>query len=343
MEVFMENLSTITKEKYNLQDIPDIMHIPFHSDDEWHEVRKKTIGGSEVGTLLGLNPYETKLDLYKKKQPEFKPQPPNANMRKGTALEKYVMENYVTDFFKNLGYFVEKPELIFVRSGTPWLAANLDGLAVPDVKTSSKTNIVAEIKYVSEWGEVNWDQTEEYAGVPPYYYAQVQMYMYMVNAEQAYIFALFDSSWEVKPFHIKRNEAFIHNMLKEAENFYNIHLVLNIPPKPSVKGDPEDFAEAISALTTPSAPTKHSSEYDDILATYKALQSSKKDLEFEIAKLLDKIGAYYVDGYVPTNGMRVTMTPVTTSNIDAAKVRTLYPAVAAECVKHSQYVRTIVK
>ena len=40
-----------------------IYRIPHHTD-EWFEFRKNGIGGSEVGTVLGINRYDTNVRLF---------------------------------------------------------------------------------------------------------------------------------------------------------------------------------------------------------------------------------------------------------------------------------------
>lgn len=40
---------------------------PAQKTPEWYAIKSKTIGGSEIATLLGLNPYSTKVDLIKEK------------------------------------------------------------------------------------------------------------------------------------------------------------------------------------------------------------------------------------------------------------------------------------
>ena len=43
------------------------------SHEQWLDVRKRSIGGSEAGALLGMNPYASPLTLYLDKKDLSKP------------------------------------------------------------------------------------------------------------------------------------------------------------------------------------------------------------------------------------------------------------------------------
>jgi len=44
-----------------------IYNIPHHSD-EWYAFRQQGIGGSEVGTVLGINKYDTNVRIFHEKE-----------------------------------------------------------------------------------------------------------------------------------------------------------------------------------------------------------------------------------------------------------------------------------
>lgn len=333
------------KEEYNLNEIDDICEIEFNGDEDWLEKRKNTIGGSEVGIVLGLNEYSSKLQLYKSKKGEAKDSPDNVYTRKGTELEKLIFDNYVVPYFADKDYKVSKPNKIFTRTGTPWLSANLDGLAMPNLPfNTSSDNIVVEIKWVSQWGAQKWNASEEYENVPPSYYAQVQSYMYHTGAQAAVIFALFDDTWTCHTYVIRRNESFIRRLIGETQKFYSIHLVADIPPSADIRFDSADIAKRIGSTDLKKMPVKHSEEYDLLLCKYKALKSSEKELDAEVKETLNKILEMHLEGYAPDKvDIRFTCTKRTTSSIDTKKLKECFPEAAAECTKISEYTWTSVK
>ena len=61
---------------------------------EWLQHRTKGIGSSEVGTILGLNPFETPYQLWRRKKGMDAPKPENFAMRAGHYLEDAVSRFY---------------------------------------------------------------------------------------------------------------------------------------------------------------------------------------------------------------------------------------------------------
>ncbi len=60
------------------------------SREEWLEIRKNGIGSSEVATIVGLNPWETPYQLWRRKVGLDEPKQENAAMRNGHHLEDAV-------------------------------------------------------------------------------------------------------------------------------------------------------------------------------------------------------------------------------------------------------------
>ena len=331
-----------TKALYNLNEITDLEIIEYKDDEDWHAKRRHSIGGSEVGTVMGLNKYTSALQLYKSKKTVAAPAD-SMYTRKGRELEELIFKNYVVPYFNELGYDVYKPNLIFTRTSTPWLTANLDGLAIPkDTDRVSSDNIVVEIKWVSQWGSSNWEVSEEYGNIPASYYAQVQDYMYHMNAKKAVVFAMFDDTWTCVPYEINRNESFIRKMVGQSEHFYNVHMVMDMPPKPDIRFDSADIARAIEAKGD--LPPKHSEEFDNLLCKYKALKSSEKELETEVKETLNSILEMHLAGYVPDKvSIKFSASKRTTTTIDSKKLREQYPEAAAQCTKITEYTWTSVR
>ncbi len=60
------------------------------SREEWLDIRKSGIGSSEVATIVGLNPWETPYQLWRRKVGLDEPKQENAAMRNGHHLEDAV-------------------------------------------------------------------------------------------------------------------------------------------------------------------------------------------------------------------------------------------------------------
>lgn len=238
----MENLK-----RFNLQDNDKLSTLTFTDEEDWLELRTKGIGGSDIGAILGLNSYSSPLKIYRQKVEGYREDlSDNVFIKKGKDLEDLILTNYVQPHFAEQGYIVGKPDFMIINSDIPYFRANVDGLAYKP-GTPHTENIIVEIKWVSEWAEVNWNGST-YNGVPPSYYAQVQLYMAVTGAKKAVICALFDKTWTVHYFEIPRNGAFIMHLLKEGQKFYQYHMLMRIPPKLDYELDKEAVVEAIKAV-----------------------------------------------------------------------------------------------
>lgn len=68
--------------------------LKFRERAEWLQSRSQGIGASEVGTILGLNPFETPYQLYLRKKGKAAPQPENEAMLMGHLLEDAVAQRF---------------------------------------------------------------------------------------------------------------------------------------------------------------------------------------------------------------------------------------------------------
>jgi putative phage-type endonuclease len=162
---------------------------------EWHALRSKGVGGSLVGTLCGLNKWESAYTAWAKftgKIPSEIPDSPA--MEWGRRLESVVMDKFQD----------EHSELEIIREvGTwqnlerPYQIANPDGIA-----TDEHGNLcVIEIK-TAKFPD-DWDQ-----GVPLYYLTQVQWYLSCLGIQRAYVAVLIGGSdyreYEVEADHFQQ-------------------------------------------------------------------------------------------------------------------------------------------
>ena len=68
--------------------------IKYKNREEWLQNRSKGIGASEAGTVLGLNPWETPYQLWRRKKGIDPPKVENFAMVAGHLLEDAVAQFY---------------------------------------------------------------------------------------------------------------------------------------------------------------------------------------------------------------------------------------------------------
>ena len=114
------------------------------SHDEWVEKRFESIGASEAGSVLGINPYKSAVDVYLEKINRVTDFPDNLNMWLGRELEPIIKKR----FEEETGFKVRNDHKIRVDSEYSFITTNLDGMIVGD-------KVPVEYKALGRWdGEI---------------------------------------------------------------------------------------------------------------------------------------------------------------------------------------------
>lgn len=328
------------KDDFNMNTNSKIEFLEFKNEDEWYNLRKHSLGGSDMGAVLGLNKYRSPLQVYKEKVDGITHEvSDNVNVKKGKELEDFIRTKYVIPEMLSRNYNVITCPVTMFNTDTPFIHANLDGLAIPNTLVSDYTeNIVIEIKWVSEYNENNF-YTDQYNGIPAYYYAQVQTYMYVTGAKKAILCALFDSTWTMHYFEIPRNETFIATMIRMATHFYNQNILMKIPPKFDSSIDKEDICEAVENINTTNI--EKSVEMSEKITHYKEYLKQIKELEDSKKKLLDDITNMYIDGKRPADSLnRIKIGTYIRATFDTAKFKKDNNDLYNQYVTETKYTRT---
>jgi putative phage-type endonuclease len=170
---------------------------------EWHELRSRGIGGSEIGTIMGYNPWESAFALWAKRTGQI-PDPPldGWSIRFGRAFELPTLELWAE----------EHPEYEVFLTGT-WQHPEYEFmLANPDALAKHRETgewIVVEIKTSrGSWGET-----------PPHYAAQVLHYMTVLNLERSVIVAV--AGWNYEERWVDFDDFEADAQLAAASRFWN--------------------------------------------------------------------------------------------------------------------------
>lgn len=189
--------------------------IKFEDHDEWLAIRNTGIGGSDVGTILGLNKYKTDFELWQEKTGIKEP----ADLSEKEAVQRgNRSEAPLRDLINALHpeYNFRDPGVTLQRKDKPFMLANLDGLSYDNlIGLEIKT---ANVRSMDEWTDC----------IPQTYYAQIMWYMAVTGIEKFIMWAYveqmsFDGGkpgMNLKEFEILRNEEEIEFIENEVEKFW---------------------------------------------------------------------------------------------------------------------------
>lgn len=197
------------------------------SRDEWLARRSESIGASEAGAILGLNPYKSNIDVYLEKTQGIIDQEDNLNMWLGREMEDIIKKR----FEEETGLKVRRDYKIRIDDELLYLTTNLDGIVIGE-------NIPVEYKTAGRWdGEI-----------PNYYFAQIQHQMMVGKYDHCYFVVLVLGL--PKQFIIERydrNDDFILNMRMELVDFWENNVLKGIPPEPRTVEDAQKLYRKVDS------------------------------------------------------------------------------------------------
>lgn len=186
------------------------------SHDEWLALRKKSLGGSDAGTCLGMNQYSSLLTLYADKKGLSRPKEDNEAMRLGRDLEQYVADR----FMEATGKKLVNDNFFYLDDEFDFISANVDRRVVGE-------NAGFEAKTMGSFNGYDVENGE----LPSHYYAQCQHYCMVRDWDCIYIGILVLQKgfyWHC----IERDDEFI-NQLREAEfRFWKDYVEKDHAPEP---------------------------------------------------------------------------------------------------------------
>lgn len=182
--------------------------------DEWLELRRRGIGGSDAAAILGLNPWKTPMDVWLEKTGEFtRNDEENEKMYWGTALEDVVAREFMT----RTGLKVRRRNAILQHRKYRFMIANVDRLVI-----GHKAGL--ECKTAGQYSADDWAM-----GVPDYYIPQVQHYM-AVTGYKAWYVAVLIGGQEFKYYKIARDDSFIRGLIQVETAFWKLVEERTPPP-----------------------------------------------------------------------------------------------------------------
>lgn len=281
----------------------------------------KLIGGSDMSTLLGVNPWNTPFQLWLRLTGQLPEQEEKPHMRRGKFLEKGLADWYSEE----TGYQVKEQPTMRVHD---WLRASVDRIAYKENEQG-----LLEIKTAKEkgsvWGESGTDE------IPLHYYTQVQTYLYAFQELQfAHIATLFMWSDDFSIYKVAPDKTFQENMIETAKAWWDKHIVACEPPPV----DGSDGAKAwITERRRPIAELREPSEteldlMDQLNQVRKRIKVEEEQEKLLKNQLLEQLGDY--DG-LQGNGYKLTYKAQNSSRIDVDSLRKEQPEIAEKYTKTS--------
>lgn len=186
--------------------------------EEWLKYRQKGIGGSDVGSIVGLNKYKSAFSLYLDKIGALE----NDSEQSESAYWGNTLEETVAaEFSKRAGLEVRERNELLQHDNYEYMLANLDR----EVICPNRGIGILECKTASEYLKEEWLGDK----IPDSYYLQVQHYLAVTGYTFAYIAVLIGGNKFIHK-EVNRDDEIIEYLYQLESDFWNNHVLPKIPP-----------------------------------------------------------------------------------------------------------------
>lgn len=248
----------------------------------WLKDRESGIGSSEVGTILGLNPWETPLQLWRRKKGIDLPKPENFAMKAGHYLEDAVSKFYSDETGKEI-IKASAGDWLIVNNEKTFLRVSPDRTYwIPGRPKSDRNKGIVECKTTQM--EVDADNP------PQHWFAQLQYQLGVAELEQgALAWLTMGRNFGYRDFTF--DKEFYDWMVEEVEKFWRDNIIGNVEP------DPVNVDDIIlrNPRHTPGKMIEADAEIIEACRQLKELKGEAKDIEQQAKELEEKIKMFFGD------------------------------------------------
>ena len=293
------------------------------SRDEWLEMRKKGIGGSDVAALAGLSKYKTPFALYLEKTGEVKLD----DVTSEAAYFGNVLEDIVAkEFALRTGLKVRKRNQMLHHPDYPFMMANLDRVIVG-------TNEILECKTASEYLKGEWEGDE----VPAQYLLQIMHYMAVTGADAAWIAVLIGGNKFVYK-RVERDEELIAYLIDIERNFWENHVLAGIAPEIDGTEAAKKFLNQLYPEATAETTIDLSNDVDALIDALEVAKDEEKAAKRRITELENQIKMELGENECGmTSSNIVTWKNIVSNRVDSKVLKEKFPEVHEQVLKESSY------
>jgi len=289
---------------------------PYETRDEWLAARKQGIGGSDIGTILGLSTFSSALEVFYEKTGIGEGREVNEAMEIGAAIEPWILERYGdTAVWAKERYEIVDDLYIIQSNDHPWLLHSPDALLLDGIDSLPCAGI--EIKNIRS--DQHWDP------LPPFYMAQVQHGLLCSGLERWIVVALVGGQ-KLITREIEPDKELQGRIIVEGEWFWTSHVLANVPPEP-------DGSESASDALNRRWDASHGNVEVDpsLFIQLRAADREVKAAERHYAKIQQVIKSKMGDSEVALtpDGERVATWKVSTrTSVDTKRLKEEEPKIA---------------
>lgn len=244
------------------------------SREDWLEARRQGIGGSDVSAIAGLNKWKSPVAVYLDKVG----QSPLEDTAGEAAYWGNVMEDIVAQEFSiRTGLRVRRRNAILKHPEHQFMFANVDRLII-----GKREGL--ECKTASEFLKGDWEDEE----IPAAYLLQIQHYMAVTGYDAWHIAVLIGGNKFIYK-KVDRDEELISYLIQIEKNFWENHVLKEIPPAFDGSDASVDLLKALYPESDPDSEINLPSEAEILVEALDQLKTDLTDLQTKEKEYKNKI------------------------------------------------------
>ena len=259
-------------------------------------LRAKSLGGSDVGALLGLSKYRSSVDVWMEKTGKEIAVKDSLPLHFGQFAEEFVADEYALATGTQLAThdaavihqeydYMHGHIDRFVVSGDLSLIGDDGRITASRILECKTANPFAQ----SEWGEAGSDQ------VPLSYLVQCVWYMMLTNIDRTDLAVLFGNA-DFRIYEIGRDLELEQMVLERAKSFWENHVLADIPPPATSESDYKTLFGKSSVSKSVEAPAQTC----ELIKKLKSLNEQIDHYEAEVSQIKQSIMGQMQDAEVLT-------------------------------------------
>ena len=289
------------------------------SNQEWLTLRKTGIGGSDAGSICGVNPFGSPMKVFYDKTSSKVEELDNEAVRQGHDLEDYVAQR----FMEASGLKVRRSNFMYRSVEHPFMIADVDRLVIGE-------DAGLECKTASAYNADKWKDGE----IPLHYIMQCYHYMAVTGKRTWYIAAVILGR-EFTYRKLVWDDNLITQLVSMEKNFWENHVAAGVLPSP----DGSDICSEILNEYFHSArkgSTIRLDGFDEKLKRRAEIMEQIGRLQQEQNSIEQEVKLYMQDNeYAASDNYKVSWSNVESTRLDSKRIREEQPDIYKTYAKQS--------
>lgn len=288
--------------------------------DTWREIRRDSIGGSDISAIAGINPWKSAPEVFMEKTGRLPDAEENERMHFGTKIEPVVADEFSE---RHPEFKVQRVNAILQHPDHPMFTANIDRL----VKRKGGYEAPLEIKCTDRWMQANWKE-----GVPNWVQCQAQWYLNVGGWDQAHVSVLIGGC-EYKEFLLERDDEIISHLTTIALDFWK-HIETDTPPEMDGSSSSTELLKFLYPEGRDGTLIQLPPTAEQLIAEFEAAKAEEEAAAYRKDEAANKLKAMLGESEVGLSGERkVSWKTIYSSRIDTKALKAEVPDICSKFEK----------